>query len=72
MTKEPAEHFHISENRPGAGTAWIRWSAHDVPNICFYGSREPGNKIPRENVPEAVQALLAAGHQNLLIEKALR
>jgi hypothetical protein len=74
MAKEPAKHFHIGEIRPGAGIAWIQmnWDTQGVPTVGFCGSKEPHNKIPREKIPDAIQALLADGRQKLIIETALR
>ncbi len=74
MSNVVALHFHIGERRPEAGIAWTRVNFKAKPGhaICFYAQKEPGNKISRENVPEAVRLLLAAGHQNLVIESAVR
>lgn len=64
------QYCQIGENRPGAGVAWVQvtWDAGDLPKISFCGSKEPRNKILTTLVHKAIEALIAGGHLNLLIE----
>jgi hypothetical protein len=64
---------HIGEVRPGAGIAWvgITWGQSSLPQITFYEQKSPRNKMLTSIVPQAVEALIAGGYLNLIIEEAL-
>ena len=64
---------HVGEVRPGAGIAWVEtsWGLGQLPQITYYGSREPRNKILIEIVPKVIEALMNKGSYNIIIEEAL-
>jgi hypothetical protein len=61
----------IGEVRLGSGIAWvaIAWGENELPNISFYATKENRNKVLTDLVPNVIQALIAKGHLNLVIEE---